>query len=74
MAQLRSCSATDDRPLRAIGGDYAGVAEVLGWLGRSFEASEGTIRVDLRDVIGNDHHVVAPATASQDVPEGDTRD
>lgn len=45
-----------------FGGDYAGVTEVLGWLGRSFEASEGTIRVDLRDVIGNDEHVVALTT------------
>jgi ketosteroid isomerase-like protein len=45
-----------------FGGDYAGMAEVLGWLGRSFEASEGTIRVELRDVIGNDEHVVALTT------------
>jgi hypothetical protein len=29
------------------------------WLGRSFEASGGTIRIELHDVIGNDDHVVA---------------
>ena len=40
-------------------GDYTGVAEVLGWLGRSAEASGGTLRVELHDVIGNDEHVVA---------------
>jgi uncharacterized protein len=43
-------------------GDYAGLAEVLGWLGRSAEASGGTLRVDLHDVIGNDDHVVALVT------------
>ncbi|MBV9093964.1 MAG: nuclear transport factor 2 family protein [Streptosporangiaceae bacterium] len=45
-----------------FGGDYEGVTEVLGWLGRSFEASEGTIRIELHDVIGNDEHVVALTT------------
>ena len=40
-------------------GDYSGLAEVLGWLGRSAEASGGTLRVGLHDVIGNDEHVVA---------------
>jgi len=33
-------------------GDYTGVAEVLGWLGRSAEVSGGTLRVELHDVIG----------------------
>ena len=32
------------------------------WLGRSFEASGGTIHVQLHDVIGNDEHVVALTT------------
>jgi len=45
-----------------FGGDYVGVAEVLSWLGRSFEASEGTVRIELHDVIGNDDHVVALTT------------
>ena len=45
-----------------FGGDYAGVGDVMTWLGRSFEASGGTIRVQLHDVIGNDDHVVALTT------------
>lgn len=40
-------------------GDYSGLAEVLGWLGRSAEVSGGTLRTELHDVIGNDDHVVA---------------
>jgi len=40
-------------------GDYVGLAEVLGWLVRSAEASGGTLRVELHDVVGNDDHVVA---------------
>ena len=43
-------------------GDYAGLEEVLGWLGRSFEATGGTMRIELHDVIGNDEHVVALTT------------
>ena len=45
-----------------FGGDDVGVSELLGWLGRSFEASEGTIRSETHDVIGNDEHVVALTT------------
>jgi uncharacterized protein len=44
-------------------GDYTGIADVLGWLGRSFEASGGTLSIELHDVIGNDEHVVALTTA-----------
>jgi uncharacterized protein len=43
-------------------GDYAGIGEVMTWLGRTFEASGGTIRIELHDVIGNDDHVVALTT------------
>lgn len=43
-------------------GDYTGIADVLGWLGRSFEASGGTLSIELHDVIGNDEHVVALTT------------
>jgi ketosteroid isomerase-like protein len=45
-----------------FGGDYTGAGEVLTWLGRTFEASGGTIRIELHDVIGNDDHVVALTT------------
>jgi ketosteroid isomerase-like protein len=45
-----------------FGGDYTGIGEVMTWLGRTFEASGGTIRIQLHDVIGNDEHVVALTT------------
>ena len=45
-----------------FGGDYEGLDQVLGWLGRSYEASGETISVELHDVIGNDEHVVALST------------
>ena len=45
-----------------FGGDYEGIGQVLDWLGRTFQASDGTIRIDLHDVIGNDEHVVALTT------------
>jgi uncharacterized protein len=45
-----------------FGGDFTGIADVLGWLGRSFEASGGTLSIELHDVIGNDEHVVALTT------------
>jgi uncharacterized protein len=43
-------------------GDFTGIADVMGWLGRSFEASGGTLSLDLHDVIGNDQHVVVLVT------------
>jgi len=46
-----------------FGGDFEGVAEVIKWLGRSFEASDGTIRLELHDVVANDEHAVALFTA-----------
>ena len=46
-----------------FGGDIEGVAEVIKWLGRSFEASGGTIRLELHDVVANDEHAVALFTA-----------
>ena len=45
-----------------FGGDYEGIGQVLDWLGRTFQASDGTIRIELHDVIGNDEHVVALTT------------
>jgi len=46
-----------------FGGDLEGVAEVIGWLGRSFEASGGTIHLELHDVVANDEHAVSLFTA-----------
>jgi uncharacterized protein len=42
-----------------LGGDYEGVALVLGWLGRQFELSGGTIRAEVHDVVANDEHAVS---------------
>jgi ketosteroid isomerase-like protein len=42
-----------------FGGDYAGLAQVIGWLGRTFEATGGTIHIELHDVVAGDDHVAA---------------
>jgi ketosteroid isomerase-like protein len=42
-----------------LGGDYQGVAQVLEWLGRQYELSEGTIRAEVHDVVANDEHAVS---------------
>jgi len=43
----------------AISGDFSGRDEVLQWLGRSFELTGGTLKVELHDVLANDEHVAA---------------
>jgi uncharacterized protein len=45
-----------------FGGDFHGLEEVMGWLGRSFEASGGTLSIELHDVLASDDHVVALST------------
>jgi len=45
-----------------LAGDYKGVAQVLEWLGRQFELSEGTIRAEVHDVVANDEHAVSLIT------------
>ena len=42
-----------------IAGDYEGIGEVLGFFGRLFELSGGTLRLELHDVVANDEHGVA---------------
>jgi uncharacterized protein len=42
-----------------ISGDYQGIDEVFGFFGRLFELSEGSLRLDLHDVVANDQHGVA---------------
>jgi uncharacterized protein len=37
-----------------LAGDFRGVDEVLGYFGRSMEATQGTLRVELQDVLVND--------------------
>ena len=42
-----------------LAGTYKGAEDVLGYLGRWMEATGGTLRVDVHDVVGNDEHVCA---------------
>ncbi len=42
-----------------LAGDYHGVDQVLGFFGRLAEVTEGTLRLDIHDVLANDDHVVA---------------
>lgn len=41
-----------------ISGTFRGKDEVLGWLGKNVELSEGTLRVEPHDVLGSDEHAV----------------
>jgi ketosteroid isomerase-like protein len=45
-------------------GDVEGVDAVLAWLGRSVQATGGTFRLELHDVLANDEHAVALVTAT----------
>ena len=42
----------------ALAGDHEGVAQVLGFFGRTFELSGGTFRTETHDVLANDEHAV----------------
>jgi uncharacterized protein len=42
-----------------IAGEHEGFAAVLSLLERSFEVTEGTLRIELHDVLANDVHCVA---------------
>lgn len=44
-----------------LGGRYQGIEQVLRWLCRSYELCEGTLTIELHEVVGNDTHVVALA-------------
>ena len=39
-----------------LAGEYRGKEEVLGFLGKSFELSGGTLRLEIHDVLANDEH------------------
>ena len=51
-----------------FGGDFEGIAEVIDWLGRTFQTSGGTIRLELHDVLANDEHAVALVRISAERP------
>jgi ketosteroid isomerase-like protein len=42
-----------------LASDYDGVAQVIEFFGRLFELSQGTLRLELHDVLANDEHAVA---------------
>jgi ketosteroid isomerase-like protein len=43
----------------SLAGDFRGIDEVLGYFGRSLEATQGTLRVVLEEVMVNDHGAAA---------------
>lgn len=47
-----------------LGGRYQGIAKVVGWLHRTSELCDGTLTIELHDVVGNDAHVIALAIVS----------
>jgi uncharacterized protein len=52
-------------------GDYVGKDGVLASFGRLFQATGGTLKVDVHDVVGNDQHVVGLATFRAQSPDGE---
>ena len=46
----------------ALSGDYKGIDEVLGFFGRSFQETDGTLSIDVHDILANDTHGVAITT------------
>ena len=47
-----------------LAGDHEGVDAVLAYFGQSMERTAGTFRVEVHDVIANDHHAVGLHVAS----------
>jgi ketosteroid isomerase-like protein len=47
-----------------LSGDHKGIDDVLANFGKTMEVTGGTFRVELHDVLANDEHGVALATAS----------
>ena len=47
-----------------LSGDYEGPEQVIQYFARIFEATGGTLGIELHDVLANDEHAVALYTAS----------
>jgi ketosteroid isomerase-like protein len=47
-----------------VSGDFKGIQELLGLLGKNLELSGGTFKLDLHDLLVNDEHAVGLNTAS----------
>lgn len=48
----------------ALSGEYRGVDAVIGLFVKQFELTNGTLKVDVHDILGSDEHAVALATLS----------
>ncbi|MBA3418727.1 MAG: nuclear transport factor 2 family protein [Geodermatophilaceae bacterium] len=48
--------------LGALDGDYQGPQAVMGFLGQSAAETEGTLKINVHDILGNDEHGVVLAT------------
>lgn len=46
-----------------LAGDYKGQDEVLGFLAKTMEMTGGTFRIEVHDILANDEHGIALATA-----------
>jgi uncharacterized protein len=42
-----------------LGGEHTGIAGVRDYLSRAYELSDGTVSIELKDVVANDRHAVA---------------
>lgn len=47
-----------------LAGDYKGQDEILGFFGKAFELTGGTMKIDVHDILANDEHAVALVTVS----------
>ena len=42
-----------------LSGDYNGIDEVFGFFGRILDETQGSLKQEVHDILGNDEHVVA---------------
>lgn len=42
-----------------LGGEYTGIGQVRDYLSRAFQLADGTVDMELQDVLANDRHAVA---------------
>jgi uncharacterized protein len=47
-----------------ISGDYKGRDQVFGFFGKLMELSDGTMKIDVHDILANDDHAVALVTGT----------
>jgi uncharacterized protein len=47
-----------------LSGDYKGKEQVFGLFGKLIELSEGTLKIEIHDIVANDEHAVALVTLS----------